>query len=261
MLLFELADGRAHLHTGDMRWQPAMANHPALAAAVRERRLHTVYLDTTYCSPQYAFPPQPAAIGALVQKAREYAESRNTLLLFGAYSIGKERAFLAVSETLGERLHVPRARLRVYEAALSGMCDVAKKFTTDEKATRLRVVPMGHINFAKLRALVGGSSRWQSVVGFRPTGWAHTKVGGGGAKGASSPAEERTPAKPRPAAPLHVRRQGRVTIVDVAYSEHSSFSELRACVRALEPVRCVPTVNGNSAAKVAEMLQHLSAEH
>jgi DNA cross-link repair 1A protein len=268
LLLFELPGGRAHLHTGDMRWQPWMARHPALARVLAEGRLHTLHLDTTYCDPRYAFPPQDAAIGALVAKACEYAEGRRTLLLFGAYSIGKERAFLAAARALGAKICVPRARLRVYEHALTTLCDVGATFTTDEAATRVRVVPMGHLALAKLRGLVGDGKRWASVVAFRPTGWAHraTPAGGGADDiGLAAPTAPGAPPKPRAAAatpppPLHVRRHGRVTIVDVAYSEHSSFEELRACVRALRPERCVPTVNAHSRAKVLEMLHALYDE-
>lgn len=43
------------------------------------------------------------------------------------------------------------------------------------------------------------------------------------------------------------KRQGgrgsRVTVYDVPYSEHSSFGELKSCVRALNPVRIIPTVS------------------
>ena len=35
-----------------------------------------------------------------------------------------------------------------------------------------------------------------------------------------------------------------MTLVEVPYSEHSSFAELRACVHALRPKRIVATVNG-----------------
>lgn len=42
------------LHCGDMRWQPGMADHPALAG----RSLDVLYLDTTYASPRHLHPPQ-----------------------------------------------------------------------------------------------------------------------------------------------------------------------------------------------------------
>jgi hypothetical protein len=56
-VLFE-APGRAPiLHSGDCRWQPggAVAVNPALLAA---RGRCQLVLDTTYCAPQHAFPPQ-----------------------------------------------------------------------------------------------------------------------------------------------------------------------------------------------------------
>ncbi len=45
---------------------------------------------------------------------------------------------------------------------------------------------------------------------------------------------------------LEVRRQGPVTIYGVPYSEHSSFPELRDCVKLLRPKRLVPTVNAGN---------------
>ena len=48
-----------------------------------------------------------------------------------------------------------------------------------------------------------------------------------------------------------------LTLAQVAYSEHSSFDELRACVRDLAPSRIIPTVNCHRADKVRAMLQML----
>lgn len=42
------------LHTGDMRWQPRLADHPALKAC----KVDVLYMDTTYCSPKHVFPSQ-----------------------------------------------------------------------------------------------------------------------------------------------------------------------------------------------------------
>lgn len=42
------------LHTGDMRWQPHLAEHPALRAC----KVELLYMDTTYCLPKHVFPSQ-----------------------------------------------------------------------------------------------------------------------------------------------------------------------------------------------------------
>lgn len=58
------------------------------------------------------------------------------------------------------------------------------------------------------------------VIGFRPTGWSHRRSGG-----------------------LRAWREGDVAVYGVPYSEHSSWTDLRACVAALKPKKIVPTVN------------------
>lgn len=45
------------LHTGDMRWQPSMAQHPAL----RGQHIDLLFMDTTYGSPKHVHPPQARA--------------------------------------------------------------------------------------------------------------------------------------------------------------------------------------------------------
>lgn len=219
MLLFGLRDGRHVLHTGDMRWRRAMALEAPLAGIT----LSTLYLDTTYVDVD--FPPQDAVVRAVVQRAVDYRESSRTLIAFGAYSIGKERLFLAVAAALRERIGVDPARLRTYRAALADAVDVERVFTTDQGA-RIRVVSMHVVALHRLSSLVGG--RWSSVVGFRPTGWT---------------AQSRSAT---PGGMLRTQRRGPVTLVSVPYSEHSSLSELRDCVRTLRPVNVVPTVGGVS---------------
>ena len=98
-------------------------------------------------------------------------------------------------------------------------------------STRYRVVPMGHLKAPRLRQMISESrGRFDAVVAFRPTGWAFGRGGGGGAGGG--------------AAGRTIRLGGNVSIVEVPYSEHSSFEELRRCVHHFKPRKIVATVSG-----------------
>ena len=110
--------------------------------------------------------------------------------------------------------------------------------TTHADATRWRVVPMGHLRLDRLRALLKAeSARFDSIVAFRPSGWCLPKNG--------NPAGRSV-------------RSGDVRLHEVPYSEHSSSTELVACVRDLRPQRIVPTVNCGSAGKVQAMIHVLT---
>ena len=84
-----------------MRWQPRLAEHPALKAC----KVELLYMDTTYCLPKHVFPSQDTAIATLVKVMREaHAEERKTLFVVGSYHIGKERAFFGAARALGFRV-------------------------------------------------------------------------------------------------------------------------------------------------------------
>ena len=56
-----------------------------------------LYLDTTYCDPHHAFPPQHDVINFAVNIATEFVhQNPNTVTVVGSYTIGKERIFLGV---------------------------------------------------------------------------------------------------------------------------------------------------------------------
>ena len=61
LLLFRV-DGVYHLHTGDMRYSSAMK----LYSELQNIQIQNLYLDTTYCSHDYDFPPQSDAIDQMI---------------------------------------------------------------------------------------------------------------------------------------------------------------------------------------------------
>lgn len=129
--LFELLDGRKYIHCGDMRYHPRLTQSPNLQRFVRPT---AVFLDTTYCKPQYTFPSQvlqnnflalqlaclatpmqswqPLIIGmdwdgliqeevveyvaSTMQKFMEEDINHRRLYLIQTYCIGKERLFIEV---------------------------------------------------------------------------------------------------------------------------------------------------------------------
>ena len=164
--------------------------------------------------------------------------SPRTLVLFGAYSIGKERVYLQVGRELGVQIYVDRARWRMLEC-LSLPPDDTAMLTTESGSTRFRVVSMAHLRLDKLRELLKAEGgRYDALVAFRPSGWCLPRSGRGGAG--------------------KVIRSGDVRLHEVPYSEHSSFTELVSCVRDMRPRSVVPTVCG-SAAKSRAILERLAA--
>ena len=100
----------------------------------------------------------------------------------------------------------------------------ANILTTDPTLTRFRVVQMGALRADKLKdVLRSHTGRFDAIVAFRPTGWSFGR--GAGPAGRT------------------IKHGAAVRIVEVPYSEHSSCSELVACVRDLQPERIVATVN------------------
>ena len=65
--------------------------------AEEKRTLGELYLDTTYCNPNYDFPRQKVALECMQKIVLEaLREEPKTLFTCSAYSVGKEKAFKAI---------------------------------------------------------------------------------------------------------------------------------------------------------------------
>ncbi|NXK91369.1 DCR1A protein, partial [Formicarius rufipectus] len=137
MILFHLPSGVVILHTGDFRADPSMERYPALVG----QQVHTLYLDTTYCSPEYTFPSQQEVIQFAVNIAFETVTLHpRTLVVCGTYSIGKEKVFLGILMSYLMGLSI------CYIFFSQGLQDHLNKF----------------------------SENFDQILAFKPTGWTYS---------------------------------------------------------------------------------------
>ncbi len=115
---------------------------------------------------------------------------------------------MSVATLLNMKVFVDKTRWKTmlcYDWPIS----MQARLTTDPNASTLWVVPLNQVNFQNLGNLLQKRKDCNRVVAFQPTGWTHS------AKPAANDNGVLTP-----------RVKGNITIYSVAYSEHSSFSEL-----------------------------------
>lgn len=117
-------------------------------------------------------------------------------------------------------------------------------FTKGLTESRFHAIPMMRVNFRDLADYLEdvnmslkkkGQVPFTSIVGFVPTGWT----------GATS----------------RTRIKKNVVVHSVPYSEHSSFKELRACIRALCKsglLEIIPTVSAMNASEVVRCRSHFA---
>ena len=202
------------LHTGDFRACHEMESYPELW-----NKVDKLYLDTTYCRPEYDFPSQHDVIERTVKLVQEFISAHpNTVLMVGAYCIGKERIFKAIAAALDCKVWGDSVRVNTWKCLEDG--DILKRLVEDRRRAQVQVIQNQNIipgklglEFDKLRA----GSRWSHVLGVRPSGWSHCR----GQTAESSLMN------------IKIVSHGEISVLEVPYSEHSSFSEMKRFVQFL----------------------------
>ncbi|XP_036592311.1 DNA cross-link repair 1A protein [Trichosurus vulpecula] len=223
MILFYLPNGTVTLHTGDFRADPSMERYSLLA----NQKVHTLYLDTTYCSPEYTFPSQQEVIQFAINIAFETVTlSPRTLVVCGTYSIGKEKIFLAIADVLGSKVSMSREKYKTLQCL--ELQEVNSLITTDWSSALVHLLPMMQINFKGLQNhLKKCGGKYDRVLAFRPTGWTHSEKFGS-------------------LADIIPQTKGNISIYGIPYSEHSSYLEMKRFVQWLKPQKIISTVNVSS---------------
>ncbi|XP_028550682.1 DNA cross-link repair protein SNM1 isoform X2 [Dendrobium catenatum] len=231
LILFRLKNGKCYLHTGDFRASKSMQLYPSLA----NHHIDLLYLDTTYCNPKYSFPSKDDVLAFVVRTTLKFLSKQpKSLIVVGAYSIGKEPVYLAISQALGVPIYANASRRKILQSF--GWPELSKKLCSCTESSPLHVLPLSCLRYENLKEyLKTCKQQFQTVLAFRPTGWTYSE----------STASHLDLIKPV--------IKGDVTIYGVPYSEHSSFTELREFVKFLKPEKIIPTVNAGNAANRARM--------
>jgi DNA cross-link repair 1A protein len=76
-----------------------------------------LFLDTTFLSPKYNFPPQEITLQAAAEIALK-EDKPGTLIVIGTYQIGKEKVLLSVAKALGKKVYVNPDKYATYHPRL-----------------------------------------------------------------------------------------------------------------------------------------------
>jgi len=167
---------------------------------------------------------------------------------------------MAAAEHCGAKMYVSSAKMRLIHCFGWSDTDM-KRLTRDVVSTNFHVLSMGQLNFKRIGVYLATlRRRYTDVVAFRPTGWA---FGGRGYGGKRSRAVGSGGVNLNGISSVQQKRVGNgvdVTIYGIAYSEHSSFSELQASIHAFRPLATIPTVNGYTLTAVRQMLTLLGVQ-
>lgn len=273
------AHGKTVLHTGDFRANDKMA---AELRQVVAKPLDIVYLDTTYLDPSHAFPSQEDVVRACGDYCVALREANggvpsvtrtldswfklsrpvdaNPVVFVGSYTIGKERLAVHIAERLGSQIFAQRAKRRILEA----LDDTAltSKLTDDGWNCNVHIVGMGDLSQANLEAEWAVlRKKFTQLVAIVPSGWNFRPPNP--PRSGSRPSQPTTAPTHAPPFTLKELEQcrkmvGKIHILRVPYSEHSSFVDLQRFCTTVPSRKVIPTVNTGNARKRAQMYFWLS---
>ena len=244
MVVARFSTGEPCLHTGDFRFdgEGGTIGRNPFVQQVRGA-LSRLFLDNTYCDPKYSFPTQSEVFhtsGAILKAACATAEG--VLIVCGSYFIGKERlafhlaASLSVPLVVSEEKRLVLRQIGQSDVDIITPSDDSLPFAVREVGGRqvkvcVALASMSVFNYSEVASWAESDEilLWKrfklgsavDIVGFEPTGWAHS----------------------RPQSRKVKHLPPRTTIYSVPYSEHSSFLELLSFVQYMSPLKVIPTVS------------------
>ena len=117
-------------------------------------KVYRIYLDTTYCSPEYDLQSQSDVIAMAVDLVRDFVLTRpSTAVLCGAYSVGKERTFKSIAMDLDSKLWTSSIRVKVWHCLQDK--DILGRMVKDRSKAIVQVVDMRVLGWGGLSDTFG----------------------------------------------------------------------------------------------------------
>jgi DNA cross-link repair 1A protein len=154
MFIFRIPKGdgsyRHLLHTGDFRGSTQLNSDP-IWESLQIPRFDAIYLDTTYCDPQYSFPSQNSAISTccnhmnriLKNDQRAFVPIKR-LFLVGSYLIGKEKIALAMAKMLNTKIFCSPRKRTIFKCL--DWPEFSERITSEPHEALVHIVPMTDID-------------------------------------------------------------------------------------------------------------------
>ena len=267
LVLFQVSKtGKAFLHTGDMRFDRSkMLDCEELRPYMRDdirqiieerdgislkgvpkKQLESIFIDTTYCDPFYTFPKQVEAIDFIADllESKFKNTSKSYLVLIGTYLIGKERIAEGLSKRTGKKVFVTFEKYKTLECLELPYFNI---FTMNIAETNIHIVNMKDVSWKRLFQIKSSNRNVSEIIAIKPSAWCFKDMD----IPKSMPLDGSIPE-----VPVKAVRNGNITLIEVPYSEHSSFTELKDCVETFNYDHLVPTVynDPHHKARIIEML-------
>lgn len=238
--------------------------------------LSAIYLDTTYASDNYSFPGQDRVIQqccmqltSIFKRDKSIVVPIRRLVLVGSYTIGKEKVGLAIARSLSTTIHCRDSKKRKIFRNCLMWPELEGLLCDDPLQAAVHIVPMGEICPKRISDYLNKLwPHYTHAVGVKPTGWTFETSKSTSIKTKSSRLNAASTFKSGETAmalpqkySVHshsritelgetIRTKDAIIVLPVAYSEHSSFSELAsfldmAIPQASDDCKVIPTVSNS----------------
>ena len=100
----------------------------------------------------------------------------NTVLMVGAYVVGKERIFKAIAESLDTKIWGDERRVETWRCLEDE--ELLGRLVQRRARAQVQVITNGLVSWAKLGLQFDSVRReggWSHVLGVKPTGWSHSR--------------------------------------------------------------------------------------